>query len=56
MVGDSYADMKAGLLLDMDTMLVLTGHGQKTLDILEKNETPTYVVKDLSDGVEKLCL
>ena len=56
MIGDSYADMKAGLLLDMDTMLVLTGHGQKTLGILGKKETPTYIVKDLYDGVEKLCL
>ena len=56
MIGDSYADMKAGFLLDMDTMLVLTGDGQKTLDILEKNTPPTYVVRDLNDGVEKLCL
>ena len=55
MIGDSYADMKAGLLLDMDTMLVLTGHGQKTLGTLGKKETPTYVVKDLYDGVETLC-
>ena len=30
MIGDSYADMKAGSLQGMDTMLVLTGHGQKT--------------------------
>ena len=56
MIGDSYADIKAGTLLEMDTMLVLTGHGQKTLDILEKNSPPTYVVRDLNDGVEKLCL
>ena len=56
MIGDSYADMKAGSLQGMDTMLVLTGHGQKTLGILEKKETPTYIVKDLYDGVEKLCL
>jgi len=56
MIGDSYADIKAGILLEMDTMLVLTGHGQKTLSILKKNETPTFVVKDLSKGVEELCL
>ena len=56
MIGDSYADMKAGSLQGMDTMLVLTGHGQKTLGILGKKETPTYIVKDLYDGVEKLCL
>ena len=56
MIGDSHADMKAGFLLNMDTMLVLTGHGQKTLDTLEKNALPTYIVKDLNDGAEKLCL
>ena len=56
MIGDSYADMKAGFLLKMDTMLVLTGHGQKTLDIFDENAPPTYIVKDLNDGVEKLCL
>ena len=47
--------MKAGLLLDMDTMLVLTGHGQNTLGTLGKKEIPTYIAKDLYDGVEKLC-
>ena len=56
MIGDSYADMKAGSSQGMDTMLVLTGHGQKTLGILGKKETPTYIVKDLYDGAEKLCL
>ena len=55
MIGDSYDDMKAGSSQGMDTMLVLTGHGQKTLGILGNKETPTYVVKDLYDGVEKLC-
>jgi D-glycero-D-manno-heptose 1,7-bisphosphate phosphatase len=55
MIGDSYSDMKAGLLLNMDTMLVLTGHGQKTLGTLGKKEPPTYIAKDLYDGVEKLC-
>ena len=56
MIGDSYDDMKAGSSQGMDTMLVLTGHGQKTLGILGKKEAPTYIVKDLYDGVEKLCL
>mgnify|MGYP001157150831 FL=1 len=54
-IGDSYADIKAGILLEMDTMLVLTGNGQKTLGILKKNETPTFVAKDLCMGVDKLC-
>ena len=56
MIGDSYVDIKAGLLLQMDTMLVLTGHGQKTLKILKKDEFPTFVSKDLGRGVEKLCI
>ena len=55
-IGDSYADIKAGILLEMDTMLVLSGCGQKTLGILKKNETPTFMAKDLGKGVEKLCL
>ena len=56
MIGDSYADIKAGIQLEMDTMLVLTGHGQKTLSLLNKNEAPTFVAKNLRNGVEKLCL
>ena len=31
MVGDSISDMEAGKNLGMETMLVLTGEGQKTL-------------------------
>ena len=56
MIGDSYADIKAGILLEMDTMLVLTGHGERTLSVLEKDEIPTFVAKNLNKGVEKLCL
>ena len=56
MIGDSYADIKAGLSLQMDTMLVLTGNGKKTISILKKDEIPTFVAKDLSKGVEELCL
>ena len=56
MIGDSYADIKAGILLEMDTMLVLTGHGERTLSVLKKDEIPTFVAKNLKKGVEKLCL
>jgi len=56
MIGDSYADIKAGILLEMDTMLVLTGHGERTLSVLKKDEIPTFVAKNLNKGVEKLCL
>ena len=56
MIGDSYVDIKAGILLEMDTMLVLTGHGERTLSVLKKNEIPTFVAKNLKKGVEELCL
>jgi len=56
MIGDSYADIKAGILLEMDTMLVLTGHGERTLNVLKKDEIPTFVAKNLNKGVEELCL
>ena len=39
----------------MDTMLVLTGRGQETLNDLLEYEMPTYVVEDLSQGVKKIC-
>ena len=55
-IGDSYADIKAGNFLEMDTMLVLTGDGQKTLGLLKKNEAPTFVAENLGEGVDKLCL
>ena len=56
MIGDSYADIKAGILLEMDTMLVLTGHGERTLNVLKKDEIPKFVAKNINKGVEELCL
>ena len=55
-IGDSYIDIKAGLMLEMDTMLVLTGNGENAARCLAEDETPTYIVKDLSRGAKKLCL
>ena len=55
MVGDSIDDIRAGEMLCMDTMLVLTGRGQETLNDLLEYEMPTYVVEDLSQGVKKIC-
>ena len=55
MIGDSTADMEAGEMLGMDTMLVLTGRGMEAIDYLPEYETPTYIVKDLAEGAEKLC-
>ena len=56
MIGDSYADMQVGEMLGMDTMLVLTGCGQHTLEQLTDYEMPTHIVQDLIQGAEKLCL
>jgi len=55
-IGDSYIDIKAGLALEMDTMLVLTGNGENTAKRLAEDETPTYIVKDLSQGAKEICL
>ncbi len=56
MIGDSYDDMKVGEMLGMDTMLVLTGRGQDTVEHLADYEMPTHIVRDLTQGSEKLCL
>ncbi len=55
MIGDSTVDMKAGELLGMDTMLVLTGKGMDTLNYLPEYETPNYIVNDLAEGAKKIC-
>jgi D,D-heptose 1,7-bisphosphate phosphatase len=56
MIGDSKADMSAGEMLGMDTILVLTGKGMETINFLPEYETPTYIVKDLAEGAQKICL
>ena len=55
MVGDSTADIEAGEMLGMDTMLVLTGCGAETINTLPEYKMPTYIVADLSQGAKKLC-
>ena len=40
----------------MDTMLVLTGNGNTTASNLAENEVPTYIVQDINQGAEELCL
>ena len=55
MVGDSTADIEAGEMLGMDTMLVLTGRGAETMNTLPEYEMPTYIVAALSKGARKLC-
>ncbi len=52
MVGDAVSDMEAGAKLDMDAMLVLTGKGQITLQEMNKDHMPKYVVENLKVGAE----
>jgi len=54
-IGDSAADIEAGEMLGMDTMLVLTGRGTETIDFLPEYEMPTYIVENIKDGVRKIC-
>ena len=54
-IGDSINDIRAGEMLFMDTMLVLTGNGKETLKNLSNYEMPTYIVNDLSQGAEIIC-
>ena len=56
MIGDSLADIEAGEMLGMDTMLDLTGRGQETADLIPEYEMPAYIVQNLAEGVKKLCL
>lgn len=56
MIGDSHCDILAGEMLGMDTMLVLTGKGQDTLKNLSDFEMPTYIVENLEEGAQKICL
>jgi ribonucleotide monophosphatase NagD (HAD superfamily) len=56
MIGDSLADIEAGEMLGMDTMLVLTGRGRETADLIPEYEMPAYIVQNLAEGVKKLCL
>jgi len=55
MVGDSIDDIFAGKNLDMETMLVLTGKGRRTIKELSDNEQPTYIAKNIYEGFEQLC-
>ncbi len=50
MIGDAGSDVLAGAKLGMETMLVLTGRGSQTVELLPGNDQPTYVVKNLLDG------
>ena len=55
MIGDSYGDMESARLLGMDRMLVLSGQGMETFSSIQKDKSPTYVVKNLRYGADILC-
>ena len=55
MIGDSVTDIEAGEMMGMDTMLVLTGRGKETMNSLLEYQAPTFIVKNLGEGAEKLC-
>jgi ribonucleotide monophosphatase NagD (HAD superfamily) len=46
MIGDSHTDIEAANNCSMESVLVLTGNGEKTKNILDIN--PTYISKDLN--------
>ena len=55
MVGDSISDMEAGKNLGMETMLVLTGEGQKTLRNLRYKKSISYFADNIYEGFKQLC-
>ena len=55
MVGDSIVDIQAGKDLGMETMLVLTGQGQKTLDIIGNPKMVSYVADNIYEGFKLIC-
>ena len=51
MIGDAVSDIEAGLNLDMDTMLVLTGRGLSSKDNLN-GLAPKHIVDNIMAGAE----
>ena len=52
-IGDTLSDIEAGLNLNMDTMLVMTGRGKRSKENLGKFG-PKFIVDDLMDGAKSL--
>ena len=55
MVGDSLKDMEVGYKLGMETLLVLTGEGKKTLDLCKGSNLITYKSKNIYEGFKQIC-
>ena len=47
--------MEAGKNLGMETMLVLTGEGQKTLRIFPDKKSISYFAVNIYEGFKQLC-
>ncbi len=54
MIGDSERDLIPAHLLEMDTMLVLTGNGHLTLDTIAPSDKPTFVAENILEGARML--
>ncbi|MBU0528880.1 HAD-IIIA family hydrolase [bacterium] len=54
MIGDSEKDLIPAHNLGMDSMLVLTGNGHLTIDIIEPLDKPTFVVENILEGAKLL--
>ncbi|MFC1771489.1 D-glycero-alpha-D-manno-heptose-1,7-bisphosphate 7-phosphatase [Candidatus Margulisiibacteriota bacterium] len=55
MIGDKAADVEAGKKVNMKSILVKTGYGQKSLGDLKKVQ-PDYIADDLLDAVKNFIL
>ena len=54
MIGDSISDILPANILDMDSMLVLTGNGEDDQSRLSHDNKPTYVTKNILTGAKFL--
>lgn len=55
LVGDSLIDMEVGYRLGMETLLVLTGNGEKTAKNIIDNNLITYQAKNIYEGFKHIC-
>ena len=54
MIGDSISDIESAIKLQMDSMLVLTGNGERDKHHLVDSKHPKYIAKNILVGAELL--
>ena len=54
MIGDSASDIEPAIALGMDTMLVLTGNGERDQHNLIDSKKPKYITKNILSGARLL--